>query len=66
MKSKKSDITSSILDNGKCITESTTIANIFNDFFDSVPPAIRSKIKFSCKLFNDCLPAKKGSGSNLT
>ena len=33
MKSKNSDIPSTILNNGKCITESTTIANKFNDFF---------------------------------
>ena len=46
MKSKNSNISSSILNNGKCITESTTIANIFNDFFHSVVPAIQSKLRF--------------------
>ena len=44
MKSKQSDIPSSILSNGKCITESAAIANIFNDFFHSVAPASQSKI----------------------
>ena len=44
MKSKNSDILSSILNNGKCITESTTIANMFNDFLQSVAPEIQSKI----------------------
>ena len=58
MKSKNSDIPSSILNNGKCITESTTFANIFNDFFHSVAPAIQWKIKFSCKSFNEYLPSK--------
>ena len=52
MKSKNSDIPSSILNNGKCITESTTIANIFNDFFHFVAPAIQSKIKFSCYILS--------------
>ena len=41
---------SSIFNNGKCITESTTIANIFNDFFHSVAPAIQSS--------KDYLPSK--------
>ena len=44
MKSKNSDISSFILSNGKCITESITIANIFNDFFYSVAPGIQSKV----------------------
>ena len=58
MKSKNSDIPSSILNNGKCITKSTTIANIFNDFFHSVAPAVQSKIKFFCKSFSEYLPSK--------
>ena len=58
MKSKNNDITSSILNNGKCITESTAIAKIFNEFFHSAAPGIQSKIKFSCKSFNDYLPSK--------
>ena len=37
MKSKNSHIPSSIIKNGKCITESTTIANIFNVFFILLP-----------------------------
>ena len=52
IKSKNIDIPPSILNNGKCITESATIANIFNDFFHSAVPIIQSKIKFSCKSFN--------------
>ena len=58
MKSKNSDIPSSILDNGKYIIKSTTIANIFNDFLHSVAPAVQSKIKFSCKSFSEYLPSK--------
>ena len=46
MKSKNSDISSSILSNGKCFTESAVIANTFNDFFHSVTPAIQSKLSF--------------------
>ena len=52
MKNKDSEFLSSILSNGKCIAEFMFIANIFNDFFHSVAPAILSKIKFSCKSFN--------------
>ena len=44
MKSKNSDIPSTILNNRECITESTTITNIFNYFFHSVATAIQSKI----------------------
>ena len=40
MKSQNSDIPLSILNNGKCIAEYKTIANIFNDFFHSVVTAI--------------------------
>ena len=46
MKSKNTHISSPVLNNGKCITESATIANMFNGFFQSVSPAIQSKIKF--------------------
>ena len=53
MKSKNSDIPSTILNNGKRITESTTIANKFNDFFYFVAPAIQSKIKFFYKSSKD-------------
>ena len=56
MKSKNSDIPLSILSNEKCITESTAIANIYNDF--SYPVAIQSKINFSCKSSTDHLPSK--------
>ena len=66
MKSKNSDIPSSILNNGKCITESTTIANIFNDFLHSVAPAIQSKIKSSCKSFNEYLPSKNYDSFTIT
>ena len=66
MKSKNSDIPSSILNNGKCITESTTFANIFNDFFHSVATAIQSKIKFSCKSFNDYLFSKNYDSFTIT
>ena len=66
MKSKNSDIPSSLLNNGKCITESTTIANIFNDFFHSVPAAIKSKIMFSFKLFDDFLPSKNYDTFTIT
>ena len=31
------------------VAESKSIANIFNDFFHYVAPAIQSKIKFSCE-----------------
>ena len=58
MESKNSDILSSVLTNVTCITESTTIANIYNDFFHSAEPAVQSKIKFSCKLCNDYRPSK--------
>ena len=58
MKSKNRDIPSSILNNAKSITKSATIANIFNDFFHYISPAIQSKIKFSCKSFNEFLPSK--------
>ena len=58
MKSKNRGILSSILNNAKSITKSTTIANIFNDFFHYVAPSIQSKIKFSCKSFNEFLPPK--------
>ena len=56
MKSKNSDIPSSILDNGKCFTESAFIANLFNDFVHSVEPAIQSKIKCSFKSSKDYVP----------
>ena len=49
MKSKNTDIASSIFSNRECIAESTNIGNIFHDFFHSVAPAIQSKIKFSYK-----------------
>ena len=58
MKSKNSDIHSSILNNEKYITKSTTIANVLNDFFHSVATAIQSKIKFSCKPFTEYFPSK--------
>ena len=58
MKSKSSDIPSSILNNGKYITKSTTIDNIFNDFFHSVALAVQSEIKFSCKSFSEYLLSK--------
>ena len=58
MKSKNSDISSSILSNGKCFTESAVIANTFNDFFHSVTPAIQSKIKFSYKSSKDYILSK--------
>ena len=58
MKSKNSDIPSSILNNANCITLSTNIANIFNDFIHSVASAIQSKIKCSCKSFNDHLHSR--------
>ena len=58
MKSKNSDISSSILSNGKCFTESKVIANTFNDFFHSVTPAIQSKIKFSYKSSKDYILSK--------
>ena len=51
MKSKNSDIPSSVLNNGKCITNLMIL-------FHSVAPAIQSKIKFSCKSFNEYLPSK--------
>ena len=35
MKSKNSGITSTVLNNRKCITECTTIVNVLNDFFHS-------------------------------
>ena len=66
MKSKNSNIPSSILNNGKCITESTTIANIFNDLFHSVVPAIQLKITFSCKSFNEYLPSKNYDSFTIT
>ena len=66
MKSKNSDISSSILSNGKCITESTTVENIFNYFFLSVAPVIQSKIKFRCKSFNDYLPSKNYDSFTIT
>ena len=66
MKSKNSYIPSSILNNGKCITESTTIANIFNSFFHSGSPAIQSKIKFSCKSFYYYLPSKNYDSFTIT
>ena len=58
MKSKNSYISSSILSNGKCITESAAIANTFNDFFHSVTPVIQSKIKLSYKLSKDYILSK--------
>ena len=58
MKCKNNDIPSSILNDGKCITESTTIANIFNDFFHSVAPPIQPKLNFFCKSSNEYLPSK--------
>ena len=54
-----------ILNNGKYIRESTTIANIFNVFFHSVAPAIQSKIKFSCKSFTEYLPSKNYSSFTI-
>ena len=51
-------MTSSILSDGKCIAESTTLVNIFNDFFHSVAPAIQSKIKFSYKSSKNYLLSK--------
>ena len=47
IKNKITDILSSSINKGKCIKESTTITNILNYFFDSVKPAIQSRIKFS-------------------
>ena len=66
MKSKNSDIPSSILNNGKYITKSITIANIFNDFFHSVALAIQSKIKFSCKSFSEYLLSKYYDSFTIT
>ena len=66
MKSKNNDIPSSILNNGKFITESTTIPNILNDFFHSVAPTIQSKTKFSCKPFNQYLPSKNYASFTIT
>ena len=66
MKSKNSDIPSSSLNNGKYITKSTTIANIFNGFFHSVVPAIQSKIKFSCKKFSEYLSSKYYDSFTIT
>ena len=66
IKGKNSDIPSPFLNNGKYITESTTIANIFNDFCHSAPPAIHSKMKFSCKSFNDYLPSKNYDSFTIT
>ena len=66
MKSKNSDIPSSILNNGKCITESKTFANIFNDFFHFIAPTIQSKIKFTCKSFNEYLPSKNYGSFTIT
>ena len=66
MISKNIDIPSSILNNGKCNKESATIANIFNDFFHSAAPVIQSKIKFSCKSFNEYLPSKNYDSFTIT
>ena len=66
MKSKNSDIPTSILNNWKCITESTTIANIFNDFSHSVAPEIQLKIKLSCKSVSDYLPSKNYDSFTIT
>ena len=46
MKSKNSDIPSFFLNNGKCITESTTIGNIFNDFFILLHLRFNQKLGF--------------------
>ena len=64
MKSKNSDIP--VINNRKCITESTPIANIFTDFFHSIAPAIQSKIKFSCKSFKNYLPSKNYDSFSIT
>ena len=56
MKNKNSYIPSSILNNGKCIAESITIANIFNYYIFSFSCTYKPIKNFSCKSFKDFLP----------
>ena len=57
MKSKSNDIPLSTFNSEQYITESATIANIFNDFCHSVAPAIQSQIRFSYKSSTYYLPS---------
>ena len=44
----------------------SSIANIFNNIFHSVAPAIQSKIKFSYKSFSNYLPSKNYDSFSIT
>ena len=62
---KKSYIPSSILNNGKCIAESITIAKIFNYYIFSFSCTCKQIKDFSCKSFKDYLLYKNHDSFSL-
>ena len=53
MKQKNNDTPSLITKGEKCINDSVSIANTFNDFFTSVGEMVHAKIKFWDKSFKN-------------